>query len=103
MSKTGNVSPTTQRPLVLRTADHTLESDNFLECMLALQDQQIQSVWTGNLGVVNVLGQRRNALAHGHRLAKDERPPRAHSAGPLHSAAENMEFWSYRGKNTQRI
>ena len=57
--------------------DHThtwtcvlLNAVNFLESMLALQDHQIQSVWTGNFGVVNVLGQHRNALAHGHRLAK---------------------------------
>ena len=26
-------------------------------------------MWTGNFGVVSILGQRRNALAHGHRLA----------------------------------
>ena len=31
------------------------------------------------------------------KAAKDERPPRPHSAGPLHSAAENREFWSVLG------
>ena len=39
---------------------HSFNAMNFCECMLAYGDHQIPIVW---------LGQRRNALGHGHTLA----------------------------------
>lgn len=37
--------------------------------MLAYRDHQIPIVWLGSLPSVTILGQRRNALGHGHTLA----------------------------------